>query len=310
MQILRDAFPQAEVELMVDAPLSGIAPFVKTCRILPAPSNAAGLCQFFREGRDWVLDFSGQDRCLLLAFLSRASTKLTFRKFYKKPLRNWVFTGAIKSSLREQHVSQHLADLSLAVAAKGECHPPALQCGDKETAGFFSKAAARNSGKSFEAGQPYLLFHPGTARQEKFWSAEGWARVISFASEKTGLPVVLTSSSSQDEKTHLAAIVERLTSPVIVLDGSLSLGEFIAAIAHASLMAGVDSAPLHLADGFGTPILALFGPTDPSIWGPQFSRRLVLRSPAGAKGDFPMHLLGPEKVIHDLDSFLEAGLDG
>jgi len=307
MQILRDAFPQAEVELLVDASLSGIGPFVESCRILPAPSSPVGLFRFFQEGRDVVLDFSGQDRCLLLALLSRAPTKLTFRKFFKKPMRSWVFTGAVKSSLREQHVSKHLADLTLAVAEKGVCRAPLLRCGEQEVAGFFSKAASCDSGKALRAGQPYLLFHPGTAREEKFWSPEGWARVISFASEKTDIPVVLTSSSAPEEKAHLAAIVERLAFPVVLLAGNLSLGEFFAAIANASLLAGVDSAPLHLADAFGTPILALFGPTDPAIWGPQFSRRLVIRSPSGTNGQFPMHLLELEKVIRELDRFFETG---
>jgi heptosyltransferase-3 len=40
-------------------------------------------------------------------------------------------------------------------------------------------------------------------------------------------------------------------------------------IARASLYVGNDSGITHLAAAVGTPVLALFGPTDPEVWGPR-----------------------------------------
>ena len=40
-------------------------------------------------------------------------------------------------------------------------------------------------------------------------------------------------------------------------------------LARASLYAGNDSGITHLAAAVGTPVLALFGPTDPEVWGPR-----------------------------------------
>jgi len=40
-------------------------------------------------------------------------------------------------------------------------------------------------------------------------------------------------------------------------------------LARARLFIGNDSGITHLAAAVGTPVLALFGPTDPQVWGPR-----------------------------------------
>jgi heptosyltransferase-3 len=49
-------------------------------------------------------------------------------------------------------------------------------------------------------------------------------------------------------------------------------------LAGAALYVGNDSGITHLAAAVGAPVLALFGPTDPEIWGPRGSRVTVLRA--------------------------------
>ena len=48
-------------------------------------------------------------------------------------------------------------------------------------------------------------------------------------------------------------------------------------LARASLYVGNDSGITHLAAAVGTPVLALFGPTDPEIWGPRGSNVRIAR---------------------------------
>ena len=40
-------------------------------------------------------------------------------------------------------------------------------------------------------------------------------------------------------------------------------------LAGAKVYIGNDSGPTHLAAAVGTPVIALFGPTDPAIWAPR-----------------------------------------
>jgi ADP-heptose:LPS heptosyltransferase len=56
------------------------------------------------------------------------------------------------------------------------------------------------------------------------------------------------------------------------LDGSLyieDLYDLACWLARARLYIGNDSGITHLAAAVGTPVLALFGPTDPTVWGPR-----------------------------------------
>ncbi len=50
-------------------------------------------------------------------------------------------------------------------------------------------------------------------------------------------------------------------------------------LAGASLFIGNDSGITHLAAAVGTPVLALFGPTDPAVWAPRGPNVHILRAP-------------------------------
>ena len=66
----------------------------------------------------------------------------------------------------------------------------------------------------------------------------------------------------------LAACVE--TPPVTF---PTSLTQLIALLKRAKLFVGGDTGPLHLAAACGTPIVGIFGPTDPQRNGPFSSAR-------------------------------------
>ncbi|MGA3043266.1 MAG: glycosyltransferase family 9 protein [Bryobacteraceae bacterium] len=51
-------------------------------------------------------------------------------------------------------------------------------------------------------------------------------------------------------------------------------------LATARVYIGNDSGPAHLAAAVGTPVLALFGPTDPAVWAPRGPRVTIAAAPA------------------------------
>jgi heptosyltransferase-3 len=55
---------------------------------------------------------------------------------------------------------------------------------------------------------------------------------------------------------------------VVRLDGELTWPEISALIGGAQIYVGPDTAVTHLAAATGTPMVALYGPTDPRLWGP------------------------------------------
>ncbi len=302
MHLLQQRFPGAVVDLMVDRKLHNLAPYITGCNVIPAPQSPTDYLRLLRTGYDVVLDFTGQDRCMLLAAISRAKRKITFRKYFKKPGRHLVFGEVVKSSLRDRHISDHLADLALAAGATAPMGPPTLRCLPADQISAHAKMTA--AGFPSAIGSPYLLLHPGTARTEKFWTHCGWGNVIDYLSTHTGLPILLTSSPDPAERSHLQAVASAAQSPTVQLAGNLSLGEFFAVIAGASLLACVDSAPVHMAEAFNTPIFALYGPTNPSEWGPRFSPHEIIQSPKSLPESESMALIDGNDVIQRLGSFI------
>ena len=63
---------------------------------------------------------------------------------------------------------------------------------------------------------------------------------------------------------------------------SFSVGELVALTRRARLFIGGDTGPLHLAAALHVPVVALFGPTDPTRNGPFRTRSVVLRRPYSA----------------------------
>ena len=49
----------------------------------------------------------------------------------------------------------------------------------------------------------------------------------------------------------------------------------------AALFVGNDSGPAHMAAAFGLPVVVIFGPSDPAIWGPWRTAREVVTAPGG-----------------------------
>jgi hypothetical protein len=52
--------------------------------------------------------------------------------------------------------------------------------------------------------QSFAIFHPGSARVEKFWEPERWAAIIEFAANELGLfPVYRAAAPSSSARTLL-----------------------------------------------------------------------------------------------------------
>jgi heptosyltransferase III len=117
----------------------------------------------------------------------------------------------------------------------------------------------------------FIHLHPASRWLFKCWPVESNAALID-ALAADGWPIVLTAAPDKFEQEMIARIVAAsraaATSPVISLAGRLSLKELAALTAQARLFVGVDSAPMHIAAAAGTPVVALFGPSSDSDWGP------------------------------------------
>lgn len=116
-------------------------------------------------------------------------------------------------------------------------------------------------------GAPLIAFEPGGAYGvAKRWSEAGYA-TLAGRLVQGGADVVLVGSAD------MAPLHDRIATaagvPLLRAAGATDLVELAALLARARVLVTNDTGPMHLAAAVGTPLLALFGSTDPAVCGPR-----------------------------------------
>lgn len=110
----------------------------------------------------------------------------------------------------------------------------------------------------------FALLHPAAAFATKQWSAENFARVAEFLSEKALAAVAI---ASQDESSVLADLSSASGVQIVTFD-DLTLPEITALASRAKLFVGNDSGIAHIAAAVKTPSVVIFGSSNRNHWRP------------------------------------------
>lgn len=184
---------------------------------------------------------------------------------------------------------------------------------------FHPGAAAQDSVREMLAPHGVLAgrmihIHPASRWMFKAWTVDGYAEVISSLAER-GFQPVMTTGPAPRETALAAEIISRCRIPPIDLSGRLTLKQLGAVIAEARLSICVDSVPMHLAAALGTPVVALFGPSNEHEWGPwQVPQRVLVSDHAcrpcrldgcgGGKVSECLTTLPPAEILAAVESLL------
>jgi heptosyltransferase-3 len=109
---------------------------------------------------------------------------------------------------------------------------------------------------------PYAVIHAAPTFRYKQWTREGW-RALAAGLARRGLTIVATSGPDAAERRDLEALWHGIATV-----HSLTWTGNAALLAGARIYIGPDTSITHLAAATGCPTVALFGPTDPRVWGP------------------------------------------
>lgn len=117
-------------------------------------------------------------------------------------------------------------------------------------------------------GLPVVAFEPGGHYGvAKRWPAPRYAALAAKIASKVPADVVLVGTA--DMAPLHASIVRDAGPHVTSAAGLTTLPQLEALLARSRLLVTNDTGPMHLAAALGTPTLALFGSTDPSVCGPR-----------------------------------------
>lgn len=133
----------------------------------------------------------------------------------------------------------------------------------------------------------YLAICPLGSYDKKSFSQAAAAHLVRHWNE-IGRRVYLIGSFEEGEA--LETIARMAGLPYMqVLAGKLTLPELAVFLKRADKLVTVDTGPMHIAQAVGCPVVAVFGPTDPVVWGPRGEDDIVLYrnpgcSPCWGKG--------------------------
>lgn len=152
--------------------------------------------------------------------------------------------------------------------------------------------------------EPRMFVPPEAAAA---WSARRNAAGLDGEFVARGARVAMLGAPSEREQVRTCMPREG----AVDLCGALPLGEWLAALSTASAVVANDSAATHAAVGFGRPLVAIYGATDPAAVGP-FGRPESVVAPPGVAPSDPhayrdprlvqrMELVGVDAVARRLD---------
>jgi len=151
-------------------------------------------------------------------------------------------------------------------------------------------------------GPAPVLVHPGAAYGAKRWPVDRFAAVAA-ALDGPDSPVLITGSAAERDLAEEVARTAGLPADR-VLAGRTDLGALCDLVAGAGLVVSGDTGIAHLASAYGTPSVVLFGPVDPSQWGPPAGPHVALARPARRRGarfadepDPALLAIGVEEVV-------------
>jgi len=118
----------------------------------------------------------------------------------------------------------------------------------------------------WDINTPYIHLHPFARWPYKLWSDEKWQQLIR-AIHNEGMNIVITAAPGEQVLAeNIARVIPE--DSIQVFAGEFNWRQLAALSAHAKLYVGLDTANTHLAASTGVSTIAIFGPTNPQIWGP------------------------------------------
>jgi ADP-heptose:LPS heptosyltransferase len=151
-------------------------------------------------------------------------------------------------------------------------------------------ARARLQRCGVDFSRPLALLHPGATKSYKLWPDAHFA-ALAQALVVHDYQVLLLGAGgdAQHAEAILAQLPAALQGQVVSICNQLSLAELASFLPQASLMAGNDSGPFHMAAALGLRAVVIFGPTEARLWGPIAPQAQLLQDRSVCRPDCSRH---------------------
>jgi hypothetical protein len=272
---LRQHWPDAHRTVLTEAAFAGV---------LSLNPDINGALSFPRRLGDWfgfvralrrarfthVLDFDNTDKTALVTRLTGAPVRATFDRELI-PFRHrsaYHHTAKVTNAFYDSH---HITETYLALPAA--IGVPIVSREVRLVPHSDDLAEAR---RLVYPGERRVLIHPGSRSPHRIWPVERFAAVADRLQDELGAQVFVTAGPR--EKALADSIRQRAVTHVVGLQDVRTVGGLAALLRQFDLFLCHDSGPMHIAAAVGTPVVALFGSQNATIWRPLGEKHTVLQT--------------------------------
>ena len=278
---VRALAPAAEIHLAVGSWNRSLAGAIRGVdRVLVADASwlareraGDGLTELLRAARRWgrqsydlAINFEPDIRSNLMLAATGSAWTAGFESGGGGPLLDVALDYDVRAHTSDN--TRRLVATTFGRAA--EASPRAgLTIGEESTRDAARRLAAAGA-------RPLVGVHVSGGRAIKQWDPARFVEVAARISDERGAAIVLTGSPTDRP---LVDDVRRALGPRPVVDvaGDIDLLSLAAVLERLNLLVTGDTGPMHLAAAVGTPVVAVFGPSDPARYAPRGPLDRVVR---------------------------------
>ena len=268
---LRRHMPDATIDWVVDeanAEFLSLVPVIDRLVVLRSRSVStvsawSTLRRELRRGRyDVALDVQGLGKSALAARLSAARRVIGYRvPFLREAWATWLY-----SETADPGEPTHVVERNLGILTALRISDPTWAFPiEVPVSGVVDETHARLGG----AGEPFVLLNPNAAWPNKCWPAERFGAVATHIRDTHALRTVVVWGPSDETR---ADAVVAASSGAAIRAPRTTLPELASLLKPAALLVSGDTGPLHMAAALETPVVGVYGPSDPARngpWGPR-----------------------------------------
>ena len=267
---LRRGDPTGRIDWLVDERFKELVDLVPAIdRRMTWPRRGSSLSSYYRairelrrERYDVALDVQGLFKSGAAAWLGGATRVVGFdRTGLREPAASWFHTERALATSPGHVIEKNLTLVShLGVDPRPWSFPI-------ETPPTSVVARVREQ-LSLDGEEPFVVVNPGSAWPSKCWPPARYGELAQRMSAELGSRVVVAWGPGEQD---LAAAVVDAAAGAAVLAPPTDIRDLVSLLRAASLVVGGDTGPLHLAMAARTPVVAIYGPSDPvrnGPWGP------------------------------------------
>lgn len=285
--VLKQQFPQAKITWVVEKPAYDLLtnnPYIDDIIIFDKPKFKSFI-GLFTSGRnlakqlkdkkiELALDLQGLFKSSAIAYLSGAPKRLVYCNARE-------FSDKISQKVCGSNSDGHVVDCYLDVARALDCHvtEPEFVINITEKEAVLAEAITKQAG--LDITKPYVVLIPGTNWPNKCWPPGKFAKLAEKLFEHDIIPAFVGTNA---DKPAMGKITAKMTIPPVDLTGKTTLKQLAHILKNALTVVAGDTGPMHLAAAVNTPVIALFGPTDPARNGPYGTGHIVLTTAQSCQG--------------------------